>query len=100
MTRARHPTFNSRLGDLIDTAVDHNIIGKSGSWFAYGSERIGQGRDAVKKYLQDNEKIAKEIDLQLRKKLGLIDEDVAPKHAKGEAAAAKQTDGVKKPVKT
>ena len=90
----------SRLGDLIDTAVDHNIIGKSGSWFAYGSERIGQGRDAVKKYLQENEKIAKEIDLQLRKKLGLIDEDVAPKHAKGETAAAKQADGVKKPVKT
>ncbi len=90
----------SRLGDLIDTAVEHNIINKSGSWFAYGGERIGQGRDAVKKFLQDNEKVAKEIDLQLRKKLGLIDEDTQQKHTKSDGATAKQTEGVKKPVKT
>ncbi len=67
----------SKLGDLIDTAVDRNIISKSGSWFAYGSERIGQGRDAVKKYLQENDKIAKQIDLEVRKKLGLIEDDPA-----------------------
>lgn len=74
----------SKLGDLIDTAVDRNIISKSGSWFAYGSERIGQGRDAVKKYLQDNDKIAKQIDLEVRKKLGLIEDDTA-KSVKPEA---------------
>jgi recombination protein RecA len=61
----------SRLGDLIDSAVDQNVIAKSGSWFSYKNERIGQGRDAVKKYLQENEKIAKEIDVEMRKKLGL-----------------------------
>jgi recombination protein RecA len=61
----------SRLGDLIDTAVDHNIIAKSGSWFSYKEDRIGQGRDAVKKYLQDNQKVALEIELETRKKLGL-----------------------------
>lgn len=87
----------SRLGDLIDTAVEQNIIAKSGSWFAYGGERVGQGRDAVKRYLQDNEKIAKEVDLALRKKLGLIEDDQA-KHLKTEAVA-KPTDGAKKPVK-
>ncbi len=62
----------SRLGDLVDTAVEHNIIAKSGSWFSYKEDRIGQGRDAVKKYLQENEKIAKEIEMETRKKLGLV----------------------------
>jgi recombination protein RecA len=81
----------SRLGDLIDTAVEQNIIAKSGAWFSYKGERIGQGRDAVKKYLQENEKLVKEIDLTLRKKLGLIPEE-APKESKPEAAP-------KKPIK-
>ncbi len=62
----------SRLGDLVDTAVEHNIIAKAGSWFSYKEERIGQGRDAVKKYLLESEKITKEIELETRKKLGLV----------------------------
>ncbi len=61
----------SKLGDLIDTAVEHNVIAKSGSWFSYKEERIGQGRDSVKKYLQENPTIAREIETELRKKLGL-----------------------------
>lgn len=61
----------SKLGDLIDVAVEHNIIAKSGSWFSYKEERIGQGRDAVKKYMQENDKLSKEIDVEMRKKLGL-----------------------------
>jgi recombination protein RecA len=69
----------SRLGDLVDTAVEHNIIAKSGSWFSYKEDRIGQGRDAVKKYLLDNEKIAKEIDGETRKKLGLVPSNGTPK---------------------
>ena len=78
----------SRLGDLIDTAVEHNIIIKSGSWFAYGSDRIGQGRDAVKKYLIENDKLAKQIDIEVRKKLGLIEE---------EPVKAEKSEPVKKP---
>ena len=61
----------SRLGDLIDTAVEHNVIEKSGSWFSYGGDRIGQGRDAVKKYLLENDKIFATVDSITRKKLGL-----------------------------
>jgi recombination protein RecA len=61
----------SRLGDLIDLAVDQNIIAKSGSWFSYKEDRIGQGRDAVKKYLQDNELLAKQIDKEVRTKVGM-----------------------------
>lgn len=62
----------SKLGDLIDTAVEQNIIAKSGSWFSYKDERIGQGRDAVKTYLQGNAALAKEIDTAVRRKLGLL----------------------------
>lgn len=62
----------SKLGDLVDIAVEQNIIAKSGSWFSYKEDRIGQGRDAVKKYLQENEKLAKEIEAETRKKLGLM----------------------------
>ncbi len=67
----------SKLGDLIDTAVDQGIIVKSGSWFSYNDERIGQGRDAVKAYLSANPKMAEEIDRALRLKLGLIAPEAA-----------------------
>ncbi|MGA9117292.1 MAG: recombinase RecA [Bacteroidota bacterium] len=61
----------SRLGDMIDLAVDHNIIVKSGSWFSWKDDRIGQGREAVRKFLQENEKTAKAVELELRRKLSL-----------------------------
>jgi recombination protein RecA len=82
----------SKLGDLIDTAVEHNIIVKSGSWFSYKEERIGQGRDAVKTFLTGNANLAKEVDTAVRKKLGLLPADPAPA-PKPEPAAQK------KPVK-
>lgn len=78
----------SRLGDLVDTAVEQNVIAKSGSWFSYKEERIGQGRDAVKTFLQTNQNISKEIDTELRKKLGLIPNEPAPAQAKAEKAEA------------
>jgi recombination protein RecA len=78
----------SKIGDLIDTAVEKNIIAKSGSWFAYNGERIGQGRDAVKKYLAENAKVAGEIDIVVRKALGLIEETPPPAPKKAEVAAA------------
>jgi recombination protein RecA len=61
----------SKLGDLIDVAVEQNIIAKSGSWFSYKEERIGQGRDMVKKFLQDNEKLLVAVERETRAKLGL-----------------------------
>ncbi len=74
----------SRLGDLIDTAVEKNIIVKSGSWFSYKEDRIGQGRDSVKVFLQANSIIAKDIDAELRKQLGLINEEQKPTAEKTE----------------
>jgi recombination protein RecA len=61
----------SKLGDLIDVAVEQNIIAKSGSWFSYKDERIGQGRDMVKKFLQDNDKLLLAVEREARTKLGL-----------------------------
>jgi recombination protein RecA len=85
----------SKLGDLVDTAVEQNVVAKSGSWFSYKEERIGQGRDSVKTFLQTNPNIAKEIDTELRRKLGLLPEEPTPAHVKAEkseapAAAAKK----------
>ena len=77
----------SRLGDLIDTAVDQNVIAKSGSWFSYKEDRIGQGRDSVKTFLQENPATAKEIDTVLRRKLGLLPPEPTPATTVKAAAA-------------
>jgi recombination protein RecA len=62
----------SRIGDLIDLAVNEGFIQKSGSWFSYGEDRIGQGREAVKKFLIENPETLKEIDTTLRQKFDLL----------------------------
>jgi recombination protein RecA len=66
----------SKYGDLIDIGVEKNIIEKSGSWFAYGGERLGQGRENAKLFLKENPQIAKTIEDRVRRELGLI-RDVA-----------------------
>jgi recombination protein RecA len=55
----------SRILEIIDLAVEHNIIKKSGSWFSYGETKLGQGRDAVKKLLQDNLELADELEKKI-----------------------------------
>ena len=67
----------SREGDLLDLAVDRKIVEKSGTWFAFGGERLGQGRENVKQFLKDNPAIARGIEERVRKELGLVGEDVA-----------------------
>ncbi|MBE6192880.1 MAG: recombinase RecA [Alistipes sp.] len=56
----------SKLGEIIDLAVDYGIIKKSGSWFSYGETKIGQGRDAVKDFLSNNEEICAEVEAKVR----------------------------------
>ena len=65
----------SRLGELIDLSVENEIIQKSGSWMSYKGEKIGQGRDAVKAYLEANPVIAETIMGELKSKLLLINEE-------------------------
>jgi recombination protein RecA len=62
----------SKEGDLIDLGVANNVIEKSGSWFSYKTDRIGQGRENARQFLKDNPDIRTAIDLELRRQLGLI----------------------------
>ncbi len=61
----------SREGDLLDLAVDKRIVEKSGTWFAYGGERLGQGRENAKTFLRENPETFKKIEERVRKELGL-----------------------------
>jgi recombination protein RecA len=62
----------SKEGDLIDMGVDANIVDKSGSWYSYGSERIGQGRENARVFLRENPDIAEEIEMKIRGAYGLM----------------------------
>jgi len=64
----------SRTGDLLDLAITHRIIEKSGAWFSYGETRLGQGRENVRQFLDQNPDLKDEIELKLRRLLGLIKE--------------------------
>jgi len=64
----------SKEGDLVDCGVDYGLIEKTGTWYSYKGERLGQGRDNVKKLLQENMELAAELDREIRKKAGLISE--------------------------
>ena len=59
----------SKWGELVDLAVQMEIVQKSGSWFSMGDERIGQGKDSVKTFLQSNPEIAEQVEAQVREKL-------------------------------
>jgi recombination protein RecA len=61
----------SRTGDLLDLAVDKRIVEKSGAWFAFSGERLGQGRENAKQFLKDNPDICKTIEDRVRRELGL-----------------------------
>src|SRR5450432_3407693 len=67
----------SREGDLIDLGVAQNIVEKSGSWYSYKGERIGQGRENARQFLKDNPEVFKKLDVELRKALGLTRAEVA-----------------------
>jgi len=62
----------SRTGDLLDLAVEKRIVEKSGAWFAYGGERLGQGRENAKQFLKENPDIARTIEDRVRRELGLV----------------------------
>jgi recombination protein RecA len=59
----------SKVGEILDIGVEMGIVNKSGSWFSYNSDKLGQGRDAVKQLLLDNTELANEIEGKIREKL-------------------------------
>src|SRR5687767_3764004 len=65
----------SREGDLLDLAVERKIVEKSGAWFAYGGERLGQGRENVKTYLKEHPELRATIDERVRREIGLTKDE-------------------------
>jgi recombination protein RecA len=84
----------SREGDLIDLGAAQNIVEKSGSWYSYKGDRIGQGRENARQFLKDNPDIRQQIDAELRKALGMtrkeppVDAVAAPVEAPKPATAS------------
>ena len=75
----------SRTGDLLDMGVDLGIVDKSGSWYSFSGERIGQGRENVKVFLVDNPDIFEKIETSVREKLGLVTPAKKDKNGNGKA---------------
>jgi recombination protein RecA len=92
----------SREGDLLDLAVNNNILEKSGSWFSYKGERIGQGRENARQFLKDNRDVMTKLDTEVRKALGLIAAPAQPAAAATPAPAggkvATMPEAVKAPI--
>ncbi len=76
----------SREGELVDLGVKADIVEKSGSWFSFDGQRVGQGRENVKNFLKENPNVAAEIDRRIREKAGLLSNAMVEEHA--EAAEA------------
>lgn len=64
----------SKVGEIIDIGVEHEIIKKSGSWFSYGETKLGQGRDAVKGLIQDNPELREELEIKIRNAMNGVTE--------------------------
>ncbi len=81
----------SREGDLLDLAVNHNVVEKSGAWFSYKGERIGQGRENARAFLKENKDITAKLETEVKKALGLVKPEVpapAPAGPQEKASAA------------
>ena len=84
----------SKMGELIDLGAKANIIEKSGAWYAYKGEKIGQGKENAKQYLKNNPNIAAEIEMAIRANAGLISEklegNLLPKEKVEDAGKAEE----------
>ena len=79
----------SKEGDLLDLAVNNNIVEKSGAWFSYKGERIGQGRENARQFLKDNKDVTTKLEVEVRKAVGLTAASPTPQ-AQGAAQGASQ----------
>ena len=77
----------SREGEILDLAAECNVVNKSGAWYSYNGERIGQGRENVKVYLKDHPEICEEIEKQVRIQYHLLPEEEGTAQVAGKAAA-------------
>lgn len=91
----------SKEGEILDMAVEYDIIHKGGSWFSYGDERLGQGRDNVKAMIKDDPEFAQKVENQIKEKLAEIQEQSSQKYRPKAAPMAKtDSDDEPAPAKT
>ncbi len=85
----------SKEGDLVDCGLNTGILDKTGTWFSYKGERLGQGRENVKKLLNENRQLAAELETEIRKKVGLLplEKPAEKPAAKGAEKAAEKAHG-------
>ena len=85
----------SKMGELLDLGVQAGIIDKSGAWFSYGDERVGQGRENAKTFFKENPEIAAEIELKIRANAGLIADAMLgnPEELKDSSGSEDEPDG-------
>lgn len=85
----------SAVGDILDLAVEHGLVKKAGSWFSYGEQRLGQGREGVKTYLEEDKELAMQLKKEILEKCGLVlpdlDATFAGKKDENEGSTAKKT---------
>ena len=74
----------SKMGELVDLGVKSGIVDKSGAWFSYNSQRLGQGRENAKSFLRDNPAVAAEIESAIRQNSGLIAEKLLEADGEGD----------------
>ena len=79
----------SGVGDILDLGAENGIISKSGAWYAYNGNKIGQGRENAKQYLKDNPEICNEVELKVRELFNLETPETEEKSAKGKASGEK-----------
>ena len=86
----------SKVGDILDLAAENSIINKSGAWYAYEGNKIGQGRENAKNYLKENPAVCEEVEKKVRAHFGLEDvvEETVKEKVKGSKKAAKEEEPV------
>lgn len=89
----------SKDGEILDMAVEYDIIHKGGSWFSYGDQRLGQGRDNVKNMIKDDPDFAKELEDKIKAKLAEVQAESAQKYRAKAAPMAKTEDEAKVEIK-
>ena len=89
----------SKLGELIDLGTKAGVVEKSGAWYAYKGEKIGQGRENAKTYLAQNPKVAAEIEMAIREKAGLISKKIEGNPLDQEKEDKQPEEGTSEPKK-
>jgi recombination protein RecA len=83
----------SRDGDILDLGVEENIVEKSGAWYAYKGDRIGQGRENTKSFLKEHPEISRELEEKILEKAGIVKKAEEPKKPEEPPQKSKQKDG-------